>query len=289
MSDLSKQELVSVAEHDYLDQDPPIRGQKYVCLSFISPEDAIANKESYFFKKFLHAFSSELTNLFTNMMNTYKDNNEFVDGLRGIQERYGCVFNGENLQDEYTFYKASNGTSLESEYLELNKFQTTIRGLKVRGSYETLKEAQLRAQLLKRMDDRFHVFIAEVGCWCPWSPNPEELENQEYAETHLNSLMKHYHDNQQKKDEFFLQRKDQLRKLALEDNEKKRATIIEEVDTEETDATQEAILEVASEECTKQEEEKVASVVDVEEKLQEMDPWQQRHMEEGVEPSEKST
>ena len=28
-------------ETDYLDIDPPINGQNYVCLSFVSPEDII--------------------------------------------------------------------------------------------------------------------------------------------------------------------------------------------------------------------------------------------------------
>jgi hypothetical protein len=34
---------------DLLDEDKPIGGQKYVCLSFISPEDHIKNKELFFF------------------------------------------------------------------------------------------------------------------------------------------------------------------------------------------------------------------------------------------------
>jgi hypothetical protein len=46
-----------------------------------------------------------------------------------------------------------------------------------------------------------------VGCWCPWSPNPEDLEDQEYAETQLNTLMKKYKENAQLKDNFFEQRK----------------------------------------------------------------------------------
>ena len=33
---------------DLLDEDKPIAGQKYVCLSFISPEDIIKNQRNVF-------------------------------------------------------------------------------------------------------------------------------------------------------------------------------------------------------------------------------------------------
>jgi Family of unknown function (DUF5832) len=209
--------LIPVKQEDYLDQDPQIRGQKYVCLSFVSPEDVIQNKEAYFFKKYIDAFSSDLTLLFKNSAETFKENTEFVDAMQGLQERYSYLFDGKKLQDEYEFYKARHGGALETEYLENNNFQTSMRGIKVRGSYETIKEAEIRAQVLKRTDGRFNVFIAEVGCWCPWSPNPEELENQEYSETQLNTLVKKYHDNQTEKDQVFNDRKDVLRNKAAEE------------------------------------------------------------------------
>jgi hypothetical protein len=214
------QNLVSTKTEDYLDQDPPIRGQHYCCLSFISPEEVIKNKEVYFVEKFLKSYSTEMNSMFDNMLEMFKDNNDVADSLRGIKERYTYVFDVQKLNEEFEFYKAVNSTALESDYLEKNDFQTTIRGLKVRGSYESLKEAQIRAQVLKRMDDKFNVFVAEVGCWCPWSPNPEELQDQEYAETHLNTLVKQYTDNQKEKDVFFLERKEKLKALAMDDNEK---------------------------------------------------------------------
>ena len=32
---------------DYLDEDKPIPGQKYVCLSFVSPENVLEDKKLY--------------------------------------------------------------------------------------------------------------------------------------------------------------------------------------------------------------------------------------------------
>lgn len=202
--------MISTAEQDFLDQDPPIRGQKYVCMSFLSPEEVIAKKDAYFFTKFLADFSAETTDLWKTMLDVYKDNVEFTDSLRSIRNRYEHLFSQEALLKEYDCYLALNSEKLESEYLEKNDFQTSIRGIKVRGSYETLREAQIRAQVLKRLDDKFNVFIAEVGCWCPWSPNPEDIQNQEYAETQLNTLMHSYNENQLAKDQFYAQRKERM-------------------------------------------------------------------------------
>ena len=61
--------------------------------------------------------------------------------------------------------------------------------------------------LLVRMGDKFDIFVGQVGCWCPWSPNPEDLQDQEYAETELNTLMKKYKENSTQRDLEFEQRK----------------------------------------------------------------------------------
>ena len=34
---------------DLLDEDKPIAGQKYVCLSFVSPEDILKDKNLFYF------------------------------------------------------------------------------------------------------------------------------------------------------------------------------------------------------------------------------------------------
>ena len=38
---------------DFLEADSPIRGQNYVCVSFISPEKVLKNKEVFKVTKFL--------------------------------------------------------------------------------------------------------------------------------------------------------------------------------------------------------------------------------------------
>ena len=44
-----------MSEHvDLLYEDPAIGGQKYACISFVSPEKILEKKELYMFKKFLN-------------------------------------------------------------------------------------------------------------------------------------------------------------------------------------------------------------------------------------------
>ena len=204
---MANAQLVSVREVDYLDQDPPLRGQNYVCLSFVSPEDVIKKKEVYFFEEFMKSFSADMTEWFSNMSQKYPDD---ADALRVIKERYSYVFDRDALVDEYMFFVNTNSAQLEDDYFKQNDFHTSIRGIKVRGVFDSLREAEIRAQVLKKIDDKFNVYVAQVGCWCPWSPNPDDIADQEYAETHLNTMMKKYKENQEKRDQFYMERKRDL-------------------------------------------------------------------------------
>jgi hypothetical protein len=132
---------------------------------------------------------------------------------------------------------------LESEYHRDNNFVTSIRGIKVRGVFDTIEEAKNRSEFIKKIDNKFNIYIAQMGCWCPWSPNPDCLENQEYAETQLNTLMKEYKKNMTDKDVIFENRKTSLfpPQTVVEDAEETEAT-----DAEATEIT-EAVAEAANE------------------------------------------
>ena len=60
---------------DLLDEDKPIAEQKFACLSFISPEKIIKNKELFFFENFVQQYqftkNAELFTKYTNYL-SYK-------------------------------------------------------------------------------------------------------------------------------------------------------------------------------------------------------------------------
>jgi hypothetical protein len=207
MSSTESTNITSVKEVDYLDEDKPIRGQNFVLLSFLSPEDVIVNKEAYMFSEFIKKFSNDMTALLDGISSKYSDSKDFVDS---VKENNAYIFNPKDMSEQYGFYKSVNNQELESSFHRDNNFITSIRGIKVRGVFDTIEEAKNRSEFIKKLDSKFNIYIAQVGCWCPWSPNPDCLENQEYAETQLNTLMKEYKKNMNDKDAVFENRKASL-------------------------------------------------------------------------------
>ena len=59
MQDISKEPFVKKEDPKYidlLDEDMPIAGQKFACLSFVSPEKILKQKELYVFNQFLKQY-----------------------------------------------------------------------------------------------------------------------------------------------------------------------------------------------------------------------------------------
>ena len=150
----------SELKEDFLEVDQSIPGQNYVCLSFVSPENILNNKEIFYANKF----------------------------LKTIAKNYDLDEN--TIEEKFKDFKYVNQDVLEKEFYEKNDFTTTVRGIKVRGVYDTLREAQVRAKVLQRRDPNFNVFLGQVGYWLPWDPDPHKIDNQEYAEQELNELVK---------------------------------------------------------------------------------------------------
>lgn len=164
--------MVPTDNEDYLDVDSPIPGQSYVCLSFISPEKVLKQKERFYTSKFLKSLGSF---------------DEKVD----------------DIDEKYEDFISVNGENLDLDFHKENEFKTSVRGLKVRGVYDTFGEAQNRAKSLQQVDRAFHVFVAQVGYWLPWDPNADNIKDQEYLEKELNELMKNYRNNQVQRDVFY--------------------------------------------------------------------------------------
>jgi hypothetical protein len=159
------------------------------------------------FNQFITKFSNDMTTLLDGIQLKYSDSKDFVDS---VKENNSYLFNPKDMSEQYAFYKSVNNHDLESSFHRDNNFTTSIRGIKVRGVFDSLEEAKNRSEFIKRIDNKFNIYIAQVGCWCPWSPNPDSLENQEYAETQLNTLMKEYKKNMNDKDVVFENRKTSL-------------------------------------------------------------------------------
>ena len=58
---------------DFLESDPQIRGQNYCCLSFVSPEEVLDNKDVFFTGKFLEVMSKKYDLDENSIQDKYKD------------------------------------------------------------------------------------------------------------------------------------------------------------------------------------------------------------------------
>jgi hypothetical protein len=190
-------------------------------MSTISPDDVLVQKEVFLFHKFMKGFGDDVKVFFDNMTDKYKDSPEVVDMLKNLKERYGYVFDVDELNKEYNFYKELNGTTLEEQFHKEHNFQTSMRGIKIRGVYDTVAEATARAKKLSQTDKTFNIFVGQVGCWCPWNPVVDDIQDQEYSETQLNTLMKKYKENVSKSDELYEFRKRSLAEKAKEQGSSK--------------------------------------------------------------------
>ena len=133
-------EVVKVIDHDYLEQDAPLRGQTYACVSFISPEDVIKSKESYFVSAFLQQFIVRNGDLLHGLKEMFPDKS---DEIRSIQEQYSSQLDASCIYEDYALFKKDNEENISDKYSKENGFQTNIRGFKIRGSYDSLPEAQI--------------------------------------------------------------------------------------------------------------------------------------------------
>ena len=116
-------------------------------------------------------------------------------------------FKDSSIQEAYDSFLFKQKKRLEEAFFAKNEFRTTVQGLKVRGSYDTYAEAVNRAKSLQKIDPSFNVYVAQVGFWLPWDPEPSDVADQEYADDQLNQLMKKYKENETQRDEFYAEEK----------------------------------------------------------------------------------
>jgi DNA-binding PadR family transcriptional regulator len=90
--------------------------------------------------------------------------------------------------------------------------------IKIRGSYSTQEDCEKRIEKLKRLDTYHNMYVCEVGKFGSLLPVEEIEKNDEvdikYREGILNTMVKEYKENKDKKDQEFEDRKEFMAKRA---------------------------------------------------------------------------
>ena len=212
---------------DLLEEDKPIAGQKFVCMSFCSPEKVLKQKEIYFFEEFLKdwEFNKSMEKLlqFVNFI-SYKYNISFDDLNKDfkefVQEERDNLAKS-TLSDDYKTYIDNHEDELQKKFDVENNFQTSTRGLKIRGVYPTQEEAELRCKMLREIDSNHDIMVGPVGLWMPWDPEAYKTGRVEYMEEELNQLMHEKQKNESNAKNAFEQRVKETKQKAIEENIKK--------------------------------------------------------------------
>lgn len=209
---------------DLCDEDPPLAGQKFACLSFVSPEKILKKREIYLFDQFMKQWE------FSKSMERYFEFVHFVAFKHGIKvEDLIQDFNDfvleesdklkkSGIEDDYKNFMDKNEDKLTEKFNRDHAFQTSVRGLKVRGVFSTQEEAEERSKKLRDHDPNHDIFVGPVGVWMPWDPDAYKTGRVEHMEEELNALHKEKMKNEEMAKKEFEERVRETKKKAIMEN-----------------------------------------------------------------------
>ena len=97
--------------------------------------------------------------------------------------------NFKEVYDKYTNFVYKYQDELQRDFDEQNQFHTSVRGVKVRGVFDTQEAATQHAKKLSTIDSNFHVFIGQMGYWLPWDPTADKIKDEVFQNSQLNDMM----------------------------------------------------------------------------------------------------
>jgi len=209
---------------DLCDEDQPIPGQKFACISFISPERVLKNRNVFLFDEFVKQWEfKKSTDKFFDFINfiSYK----YSLNLENVVQDYTDFVKDEEIKlkengvvDDFHTFLDKNEERLNENFNKENQFQTSVRGLKIRGSFHTQEEAELNCKKLREIDPNHDIFVGPVGIWIPWDPDAYKTGRVEFMEEELNQLHNEKIKNEAKAKEDFEKRIRETKRKAIQDN-----------------------------------------------------------------------
>jgi len=212
---------------DLCDEDPVIPSQKFICLSFISPEKVLKQREQYLFDKFVQQWDfSKSLEKFGDFMNfvSYKYNLKMDDVMTDFKDyvtEEKAKLKSYAVTDDYRNFLDKNEDKITDEFNKKHEFQTSVRGMKFRGAYSSQAEAELRCKKLRESDPNHDIFVGSGFTWIPWDPDAYKTGRVEFMEEELNQLHHEKVKNEEKAKQEFDNRVREAKRKAIEENVKK--------------------------------------------------------------------
>ena len=189
---------------DLCDEDQPIAGQKFACMSFISPDKILKKRETFLFQHFVHQWdltkSMEKFSDFLNFL-SYKYNlkvENVISDFNEFTKEEEDKLKAASVDDDYLTFLDKNEDKLNEKFNREHAFQTSVRGLKIRGVFPTQEEAENKCKELRQHDPNHDIFVGPVGVWVPWDPDAYKTGKIEFMEEELNKLHQEKLKNEEK-------------------------------------------------------------------------------------------
>jgi hypothetical protein len=209
---------------DLCDEDPLIAGQKFVCMSFVSPEKILKKREVYLFDQFIKQweFSKSMERYFDFIhFIAYKYNlkvEELINDFNDFVKEENDKLKKSGIEDDYKNFMDKQEEKLNEQFSREHAFQTSVRGLKVRGVFPTQDEAESRCKKMREQDPNHDIFVGPVGIWIPWDPDAYKTGRVEHLEEELNALHKEKLKNEEMAKKEFEERVRETKKKAIMEN-----------------------------------------------------------------------
>lgn len=111
-----------------------------------------------------------------------------------------------------------NEEQLTQRFQKANGFQTSVRGLKIRGVFSSQEEAEMKCKKIREIDPNHDILVGPVGIWLPWDPDAYKTGRVEFMEDELNQLHHEKMKNEARAKEEFEKRVKDAKKKAIEEN-----------------------------------------------------------------------
>jgi hypothetical protein len=213
---------------DLNDEDQPLAGQKFVCVSFISPEKIIKSREEFLFQKFVDQWDlTKSIKKFNDFMQFLafkyhlKHDDLYADFAAFLDDQKNVLRELESVSNEYKSFLDDREEALNEEYNRQNQFQTSTRGLKIRGVFNTQEEAEMRCKKLREIDPNHDIYVGPVGMWIPFDPDAYKTGRVEFLEDELNQLHHEKIKNETEAKMAFEARRKEMTRQAIEENVRK--------------------------------------------------------------------
>ena len=205
-------------------EDQAIAGQKFACMSFVSPEKILKKREVFLFNQFIKQweFSKSMEKYFEfvhfiaykynlNVETLIQDFNDFIKEENDKLQSTG-------IEDDYKNFIDKQEEKLNEKFSKEHSYQTSVRGVKVRGVFSTQGEAEEKCKKLRDSDPNHDIYVGPVGVWVPWDPDAYKTGRVEHLEEELNALHKEKMKNEELAKKEFEERVRETKKKAIMEN-----------------------------------------------------------------------